>query len=377
MKIVKYSPIYGNNIGDLMISKCIENLFLRHGIIIESRDFLMRDVNSFEERNIKDNLRMSASFFLQNRLPWLFYQIKKTKFELSSSSKKYISSLDGVDGVIFGGGNILMSNKGCDYAYRVVRMLKSTPDNISKNLVFCGAGPFEFEEKKLIKSLIKLSDSIFVRDEVSYEYFDNNEKVKKIADPVFTLSDISVARNKSSKYIGVNIIANYFSQSEILEFAKQLCEISEKLNMPIKIINTAFPQDSIAAVKLKNSVKLINKNILIKIEDAKSSPQELADIYSDVGVFIGCRMHSIIFALTYGIPSIGFMWDDKVSSMFDEFYKDKKIVNKIVLSKNKFKLDNAVLFAMDIDQMSYLNEIKSSIYLGVEKIVCNLNRSLK
>lgn len=76
-------------------------------------------------------------------------------FVFGGDFKKFESVVQSYDGVIIGGGNLLMSNMGCDYAYRTQKFLSSKYCK-EGYVLCCGAGPFEFEQKKLIKKRVNV-----------------------------------------------------------------------------------------------------------------------------------------------------------------------------------------------------------------------------
>ena len=72
MKVLKVSPIYGNNIGDIMISKAIEYVFKRYEVRVDSIDILLRSPDSFRLKEKKDYFRIKISTFLQLKFPYVF-----------------------------------------------------------------------------------------------------------------------------------------------------------------------------------------------------------------------------------------------------------------------------------------------------------------
>lgn len=362
-KFIKLSPINGNNKGDLIISQCIEELLKELSIDVHSFDISFRNIDSYKKNVGKPNIRNRISFLLQTRFPWLFYQIKKMLFVFGGDFKKFESVVQSYDGVIIGGGNLLMSNMGCDYAYRTQKFLSSRYCK-EGYVLCCGAGPFEFEQKKLIKNVLTFAKKVSVRDEASLKYFKSCESmVNIIPDPVFCLSDFVTQEDKQLKrYIGVNVIANYFSKSELKKFADEIITLSQSQNMDIKVINTAFPNDEQQADELVNIISN-SSEVRIKVVNIGGEPQSVYDAYSDVKYFIGCRMHSIIFSLSLGIPALGFKWDDKVEGAFGEFFK-----------YTEFKASD---FTISKSHMDIVEKFSSISGLNIDEQVVSIKERIK
>lgn len=328
MKAVKFSPMQGNNVGDVVISKCIEYLFFRNKVNLISYDLYFRDPDSFVHKSTVVNevrtvsVRNKISYFLQNRIPILFYFLKKIIYKVNGDSIKYKNVIADSDVVVVGGGNIIMSKMGCDYGFRVSEILRAAKGK-KRVVLSCGVGSFLCEEKEIINDVYSNCETISVRDENSKKYFSKyNLDVNVIPDPVFILSDLvsekinRTARNK----IGLNLLPNFFTEEQLDSLVSQVSKLLESYDLELLIINTAYPQDEMLAQDFQSKLMEFNSNAKVSIVNLDSNVDKIAEVYSELDMFFGCRMHSLIFSLALGVPAYGFAWDGKVKGMFHEFY---------------------------------------------------------
>ncbi|MEX2474394.1 polysaccharide pyruvyl transferase family protein [Marinobacter sp.] len=369
IKLLKLSPIYGNNSGDVAISKCIEYLFSNKKVGVTSEDLLFRVPFSYTPgRGVKNN-RIAISTFLQYNFPIFFYVLKKLIFVLSGDRKKLRSKLESYDALIFGGGNIVMTKMGSDYGYRLLSFSK----NLNKPIIIfgAGAGPLPYDSKKIINGLAKNCDKLYLRDKVSLEYFPPDfKKAQVVIDPAFVISDIAppVKKNKG-QYLGVNIIYGFLNHDDFVELAHSVAKLARDNLLGIKVICTAYPHDALESLKFKDLVQSIQSGLTVKVINVPGEPTGIADSYADVAYFIGCRMHSLIFALSYGIPSIGFAWDPKVRGMFEMFCRNKDILEEFMVG-DPGRISFDVYRSFNIN--SAVARAKKDVYKAVDEIVMEL-----
>ena len=334
MKAVKFSPINGNNIGDLAISDSICFLFRKHNVEVISYDILFREPRSYQFEKATTLYKNKLSGFLQYKTPKFFSLLKALVFWANRDLQNFKNSIASFDFVIFGGGNLIMSKMGSDYGLRIARFSRSTSKPVV--LFAVGVGPFLSAKRKILDSVIATSCYFSVRDSNSAIYFDGYREDSKpflSIDPAFVISEIYPAANTGYKsFIGVNIISNYFSDSELQSLAHNIANLAKKKALAVKVVTTAFPADAHEAQKFVDFLT-VNSSFsgVVKRFNLNQDLSNLSACYQDIKYFIGCRMHSIVFALSYGIPSLAFNWDPKVKSMLQRFmgsdFKSDIIIN--------------------------------------------------
>lgn len=374
LKVLKLSPIYGNNSGDVAISKCIEYLFCKKQVEVTSEDLLFRVPYSYDAIRAPRSNRIAISTFLQYKTPKFFYLLKKLIFVVSRDKEKLRGKLTEFDALIFGGGNIIMNKMGSDYGYRLLSFSK----NFSKPIIIfgAGAGPLPYDSNKIVNGLVDRCQKIYLRDKVSLNYFPADvQNARVVIDPAFTISDVApLPHGNKGEYLGVNVISGFFKNYDLSELATAVVKFANDNMLSIKIICTAYPHDAIESLKLKALIQSIQPELEAEIINVTGDPIKIADAYADLAYFIGCRMHSLIFALSYGIPSIGFEWDPKVNGMFEMFCGDKDILPNFILDNPKhISFD----FYRVFDINAAVSRAKKSIYDAVDEIVMELSSSTK
>ncbi len=320
---------------------------------------MFRKPLSFGE-GLKDSSRIKISSFLQLKAPRLFYFLKKFFFFKNKNIYKFKKEIKNSNFVIFGGGNLIMSKMGSDYGYRIARFTEVA--NVPTVIFACGVGPFLGDGDYICRAVNRNSAYISVRDSISKNYLNkhSDEDVSIVSiDPAFVISEIFQApKIKSRGIIGFNIIANYFDRNELIVLAKNLSEYLQRKGCSLRIINTAFPHDRVVALSFKEEIEKYS-NLNVEIISLKSDLSNLASAYCDLDEFYGCRMHSLIFALSYKVPTAGFCWDEKVRSMLMN-YLGSDFDDIFILSPSSNFTEVSRRLSM-IDYESHLNRAKSII----------------
>jgi polysaccharide pyruvyl transferase WcaK-like protein len=171
---------------------------------------------------------------------------------------------------------------------------------------------------RILARVIKLHNYIFARDKASY---DLAYKIKK-GSKVFLTTDSALAsyqyhKEQKNITIGINLtkylnISNENSEVSKVDLISILDSSLEKIAFDcIKVITTSKMDSSINTFLIERLEKRYNCQY---IDLTKMTPREINNEYKTIDVMIGMRMHSLIFALSYGIPIIGLNYDPKVRS---------------------------------------------------------------
>jgi colanic acid/amylovoran biosynthesis protein len=190
-------------------------------------------------------------------------------------------------------------------------------------------GPFRWKwEKWLVREMYSRARLVFLRDPISMELMKeigvSGGKVKFASDPGFTLpmisreqaliimSGYSYIPNKHA--MGMTVIAQ-LSQSfnkvmfdgyyRILantmdRFAK---EFEAKIYIFDQVTGPSERENDSSAAKILLSLLANDQNRIIHV-DRKLDPMELKGCYSLMDMFIASRLHSGIFAMSSGVPTL-------------------------------------------------------------------------
>ena len=354
MKILKYSIISDINKGDVFISNAInfidketvQNIFTNEDILFKKFDLSERLLNSKKNSSVFYNLKRKGRVmsFLTLMIKQLIFNIKDKK-TIENQVKLH-------DCIFIGGGNLLMEKNGGDLFYRVLKISEIAKKFNKKVIIYgVGLGPFQFSYKKRLIKLINMVDRFSVRDIRSKEICENtkayfNKKIGISLDPAFVIPDMLEKFNSKTKYIGFNFMnySNivYNSQFNIDIVVSNICDIHKSHRLPIKIINTSFGEDLSISTLIKRKLEELN------IECVIYNIQEIEDLplaFSDLKFFIASRMHSSIFSMSFGVPTLIYSWHPKIYNLqkmlFSENFKNTLLLSENFDSKEILeKIDN-------------------------------------
>jgi len=221
----------------------------------------------------------------------------------------------------------------------------------------------------LAKYVLNGAELITIRDIVSYNFLVNRlriepHKVHIYPDLAFSLSaeeDINLPFAKTGEVIGINIsphVPRFMFPSLNLEDKHELFlklmseiidEITEKFNV-VMIPSVTGPENPIGMFKHCDD-RINMEKILANMTDetkishmyvlSSSTLKQLKGGLSKCMLFIGCRMHSIVFAISLGIPSIGLAYSEKTIELFDLIGLSEYVVD--LRNKEYEELRNEIL----------------------------------
>lgn len=170
--------------------------------------------------------------------------------------------------------------------------------------------------EKLLKKMFAFPnvESISVRD--SYN------KIRKLIDESVKLSETFDAAINCSRYYPVSPhqsidfgIGCFSSESSVKDVLEIIQHISRK-GYTWRLFTNGNMNDYNAAISVIAQLGLVDKADQYLFE-RPTKPIELIQHITCFRYIISFRMHSLIIASSYGIPSAGIVWDDKIV----EFYK--------------------------------------------------------
>ena len=228
----------------------------------------------------------------------------------------------------------------------------------------------------LISLAMNMADKVSVRDEYSARVLrlsGVSRQIEIVDDPAMELNcaekgkiiqiltrlGIGEDELRNSCIVGLSIryIPNDKLMSKLLDIVSSVVDwLIRKFNCKVILIpfckdeEMIFNNDLLPAYRIKN--KLIKKDDFYIIED-DLTPEEAKGIISLMDVFIGMRLHSLIFAYSTGVPSVGIVYDVKVKSFLD---KIKSSENCIYLSDISYKKIKNLIEGMFKEVKSHTRE---------------------
>lgn len=363
MKVLKISSLSGLNVGDALISICIERLLDSDDLEVISMDMEGREL---ADRSSGSAERKSFYRLVIDRIPFLRYLLKMFKVRYFTAPAA-LQVVTGYDAVIFGGGNMFFNFIGCPYLYFYYRLAKGITGK--KIYIYSvGVGPFDYGWKTQLKFILNKAEKVTVRDEVSYEYsrsvLSNSDVLSIGYDPVFVLSDIyPIIEGVEKKYISVNIMEyseNFYPgfDQDIDTVCENLKKLSDYFSLSVKLLITSYEDLNI---NLKVFDKLKSMGVPVElIRLAYNS--DFSKVYSDVKFSLCNRMHASIFSLSYNLPTLVFFWQDKVVGLAKTLLSDDYDLLSVDVN---FDFNQVVSKINNFPQITFdesLIEVKESIY---------------
>jgi len=199
-------------------------------------------------------------------------------------------------------------------------------------------GPLNyFLDRFILKKVFNRVDYFYSREHITTHLLKNSKvKMEQLPDVAFSLEpsttpfiDEKINTSQDVLKIGITVLDWRFAHknSTLEDIDMYLFKIANALNTfktetSKKIKVYIFPQvtvdkkdgdvipSKILLDKIKHDVEIF---YLDKIED----PKELIYLYSKMDLFIGSRMHSVIFSLVGNVPSIALAYQPKTTGTFD------------------------------------------------------------
>jgi polysaccharide pyruvyl transferase WcaK-like protein len=358
MKCVLVSFFNSNNLGDILIGECLNDIVLKEFNEVKKVSY-SGNLEVYNDGNIKEENNKNFKAIIVNLIKTIglgsflhFYYKNFKKINLEYFENQIINS----DALIIGGGNMIFDIDKFSLSAKRFKTFVTIAKKYNKKVfaISLGIGPFQTieQEKKAIEAL-ELCDYITFRDNASYNIFKkynkNHNNVYVSIDPVFLLP--KKTKNVShDKIIALNIINNkLMKESEknyknsINQYAKLADSLVKTLGKKVILFSTEIA-DYDAVYDVFKSVKNNNEIEILRI----TNTDELFDLYSNTLILIGTRMHAMIVAHSQQIPIIGLSWQQKVDEMFniieseEALFKYNEIDSSInrILKCAKFKIKN-------------------------------------
>lgn len=222
----------------------------------------------------------------------------ETPFNINSISLK---SLNNIDFIIVGGGGLFTTTPP-----RPFDTFDKWKDQLNTPLGVISVGVQEIapEYEDVIRQIVKKSKFFYVRDKGSFDLVKIfSPKVCKMPDLTF-LYPRKVIRKKTANAIGVNLRIWNFDEKRTYDNTAWCDAINalqgEKETVPLSFMDGLKDIDAMKNIKGKH-------NATFNIQ-----------IYENLKVMIGMRLHSLIFAIQNAIPVIGIAYTPKVRRLFQE-----------------------------------------------------------
>lgn len=233
---------------------------------------------------------------------------------------------------ISGGGSLLQdvtSKRTIPYYLGLLQLAEFFPCKTC--FLSQGVGPVNSSYfRRRIARVLETLDYVSVRDEKSQTFLQELgvENVELTADPVFFLQKESQKRireiliaehipfNEQGLWLGVNLRPWQNDQKILDEVSAALLHIIDEYKINILLVPFHFSADF---PLLKSLSEKINQPEYVHLIENEYTPEEILGICNQVGLLLGMRLHSLIFAARNKRPFVGISYDIKVDSFLEQF----------------------------------------------------------
>jgi polysaccharide pyruvyl transferase CsaB len=287
---------------------------------------------------------------------------------------------------ISGGGNLIQDTTSARSLYYYLGLIWIAKKLKKRVMIYAnGIGPLKrIINRKITSVILDKTDRITLRDNISLEELDSlkvsRDKVSITADPALVLqpADITTVNkilekeniNTDKKLIGFSI-RKYKKHDNTVEIISKIADyIIEEYDAVPVFIPMQRSKDLAILESIEDRMK--GKGIIIKTD---YGVREILGIISRMELIIGMRLHSIIYATSLGIPSIGLIYEPKVEGYLryikQQAYCDIKPLNynklKTLLDDvwNKRDIKSKELLSIKND---FINKAKQNALIAIEEI---------
>ncbi|MFN2340893.1 MAG: polysaccharide pyruvyl transferase CsaB, partial [Halanaerobium sp.] len=236
-----------------------------------------------------------------------------------TSLMQILAALAEADLFISGGGSLLQDVTGSFSVPYYLGMAWLAKMQGTKTVYYAqGAGPLnKWWSQKLTALTLNRFELLGVRDQGSQNLLKKigvKKEVELTVDPVFALYDpLANQRQQIKAKVEVGISVRPWSVDYLEELAAGLNQFARDNN--IKFILFPMHQGSDDETSNQLQRKLESE---AEIYDLPAVPSEALKAFSQLDLFVGVRLHSLIFALLNQVPLLALSYDPKIEGLMSE-----------------------------------------------------------
>lgn len=349
------------------------------------------------------DIALMSQYYIENDAFYKAYNVNSLKpiWNINNTSKNFIQKyfegllktvfhktldinhLKGFDLVLSAGGGYLYSSRkgplGVGFLNALYHIWLFKKLNIKVVLFPQSVGPIRYKiDKYFISKVLNKVDYFYSRESFTTKFLSS---IKNLATPIGEIPDIAFLLNpksnsdldnlidKTKSYnIGLTVLDWRFAvkgskSSDIEKYLSKIANVINDIKKDHEVNVYIFPQVTVSETdgdkkvsydlfnKIKKDVKVINLGHI-------NNPEELVYLYSKMNVFIGSRMHSAIFAIAGGVPTIGLAYQPKTKGTFELINMGNQALSITDFTKNELhELTQKLLNSTEGDKIKAANEI--------------------
>lgn len=328
---VKYSP----NLGDGLLTECLEKMLIDKGkgsLEVFSMDLAGR--LDYQAGGGSRQIILKKIDRLPFTIRYLALNFILHVFSVLKWAPHYRKNMENADLIVIGGGN-LISDVDWNFSTKLALVLKvAVARNLPVYIYGVGvSGTWTNRGLKLLRRQIAKSNikAIYVRDQQSkmnmQEYFVEScsepVEVDVVRDPGLFVSRLYASKMSE---IGAGRIGICITSAIAVRHHSKVTVTDDELfcwyqNLYMGVVHAGYecllftngsPEDVAFAEDIVRSSS-INEGVTI-IELTPKNPEVLSNIISTCDVVVAFRMHALIAAYSYGSSIFALDWDEKVGA---------------------------------------------------------------
>lgn len=379
MKILLIGEYYSENLGDPLICKIVQKTIVQEypdATVIPFDMSGRTDMSGYyeiEDYNFSQKLFLRCSEMFKG----IFHRGALFRAYLSDQQRylrtmcclEEILSKNRIDLAVFAGGSLFM-----DYfagiIYCIVRRLACK--NIKVIFHACGMSELSEESATLLRKVFTHRNvrSVSLRD--SYYKFINtfriSNKISQTYDTGLSCSKYYPASQETVAEYGVGVI----NLPELFGFQKAMIEYFIDRKMSFKIITNGAMYDYNFALTLLDAIGIGKEEQSKYIYKRPTTIEELVCEITSFKYIISFRMHSQIVAVSFGIPSFGFVWNSKVKDFYDKMRLSKNYAVPEGKFEDKFKSE-----VLDMDSRWLSQKAQAQGGESQETLIHHINTAIR
>lgn len=178
----------------------------------------------------------------------------------------------------------------------------------------------------IVKSFLNKCALISFRHNEDYMNVQNNQ-VKKIKslDNIFAYGEPTRKSNNEKKIIGINIAS--YTVIKIKDYKKFVIDFIDNISTFFQGEKIIIYQTTYSDTQFIRKLLSANKKEYEVVDLSLYYYQDIIRHFDNVHLFLGMRMHSLIFSMKTSTPLIGIAYDRKVKSLFTDLNLEQYVVD--------------------------------------------------
>lgn len=337
-RVVVFGEIFSENVGDGVIFDCLRHGLNTCGVEVFPADFSMRNGyssgQSRSDAHTSSFPRKLARYAVRRSLTIrrMITLVKWWTGGRASFIRKYTPVVQAMDGVIIGGGQLLVDRQ-LGFPLKIGAVIHMARTASKPLAVFsCGADARQGLIARIIyRRLLRYSRHNTVRDRMSARSLlaicrDANVEIHP--DIGFLAADVysTIAASRESRKLGINVMpyetvaafstgVRAASRNEFIQFWIQLIDTALASGWEIDILTNGDHGDFEFARTIHEKFE---DEPRVRLAQRPTTPDELIGLLAGIEALITSRMHAGIVAYSLGKTVVPLVWDEKVRGVWKE-----------------------------------------------------------